>query len=104
MSRGPDIGTLLVRALYRLSCAAGCPLEIVESDWVRWSSATFNGARHAMTWHAAPSDTLDGWLAALPDADFTLRGHLLADVAVAAVTRTADKVRIEIEALTVTEG
>lgn len=104
MSRGPDVGTLLVRALYRDSVAAGCPLEIIDSDWVRWASATFNGARHAMTWCAAPSDTLDAWLAALPDADLTLRGHLLADVAVTAVTRTADNVRIEIEALTVSEG
>ena len=104
MSRGPDIGTLLVRALYRLSCAAGCPLEIVESDWVRWASATFNGARHVMVWRAVPSAALDDWLAALPEAEVALRGHLLADIVVAAVTRTADEARIEIAALTVMEG
>lgn len=104
MSRGPDIGTLLVRALYRLSCTAGCPLEIVESDWVRWASATFSGARHAQVWCAAPSAALDDWLAALPEADVVLRGHLLADIVVSAVTRTADTVRIEIAALTVTEA
>lgn len=100
MSRGPDIGTLLVRALYRDSCRAGCALEIRESDWVRWSSATFCGARHMMTWSAAPSPALDAWLIALPDADFILRGHLLADVSVARLSRAADIVQIEMEALT----
>lgn len=104
MSRGPDVGTLLVRALYRDSVAAGCPLEIVDSDWFRWASATFNGARHAMRWNAAPSATLDAWLATLPEADIVFRGHLLADIVVAAVTRSAENVRIEIEALTVTES
>lgn len=104
MSRGPDVGTLLVRALYRLSCTAGCPLEIVESDWVRWASATFTGARHAMIWRAAPSVALDDWLAALPEAEVALRGHLLADITVSAVTRTAECTGVELAALTITDG
>lgn len=101
MSRGPDIGTLLVRTLYRDSVAKNCPVEIVASDWMRWASATFVGARHAMTWTALPSPALETWLAGLPEADFDLRGHLLADLTIAAVTRTATSVGIEIEALTV---
>lgn len=100
MSRGPDAGTLLVRALYRESCRAGCPLEIVEADWVRWASVTFTGARHVIIWTATPSAALDTWLAGLPHAELPLRGHLLADITVAGLTRTADSVRIELEALT----
>jgi hypothetical protein len=100
MSRGPDAGTLLVRAIYRDSCRAGCPLEIVDADWVRWASATFTGARHALRWTALPSAILDQWLADLPETDLPLRGHLLADIVVAALRRTPDQVTIEIEALT----
>lgn len=103
MSRGPDIGTLLVRALYRDSCRAGCPLEIRDSDWARWASATFCGARHVMRWTAAPSPALDAWLATLPDADFILRGHLLADVSVTGISRSADSVQVNMEALTLEE-
>lgn len=101
MSRGPDVGTLLIRTLYRDSVAKGCPVEIIASDWVRWASATFVGARHALTWTALPSPALEEWLAGLPEAEFDLRGHLLADLNVMAVTRTATSVGIEIEALTV---
>jgi hypothetical protein len=99
--RGPDVGTLLVRALYRASCAARCPLEIVTADSVRWASATFTGARHATSWTALPSPALDAWLAALPEKEFELRGHLVADLVVQAVRRTATAVALEIEALTV---
>ena len=101
MSRGPDAGTLLVRALYRSACAAGCPLEIADSDWVRWASATFTGARHTIRWTALPSPALDAWLAALPDADLLLRGHLVADIHVAGLTRDSSGVTIELEALTI---
>lgn len=103
MSRGPDAGTLLERALYRASCDAGCPIQIVESDWVRWASATFLGARHAITATALASPALDAWLATLAEAEWTLRGHLVADISVAGVTRAGNDVRIEIEALTVAE-
>ena len=99
--RGPDVGTLLVRALYRASCRAGCPLEIVTADWVRWASATFTGARHATIWTALPSPALDAWLATLPETEFDVRGHLVADVGVQAVSRNAADVTVEIEALTV---
>ncbi len=101
MSRGPDIGTLLVRTLYRDSVAKRCPVEIVSSDWVRWASATFVGARHAMTWTGSPSPALDAWIAGLSDAEFDLRGHLLADLTIRAVSRTATSVGFEVEALTV---
>ena len=103
MSRGPDVGTLLVRALYRDAGRAGCALSIEESDWVGWASTTFSGARHAMRWSALPSPALDRWLAGLADTELDIRGHLVADITVAGVARSADAVSLEIEALTLAQ-
>ena len=92
---------MLVGALHRASIGARCPLKIVTSEWTRWSSATFNGARHISTWLAAPSAALDTWLLSLPDVEFALRGNLVADIALASISRTPHRVEMKIEALTV---
>ncbi len=98
MSRGPDAATLLERRLRLSAEAAGVTIAIVASDWTRWASATFNGARHRLT--LASADTgFAPWLAGLGEADLPLRGHLVADLTVAA--RRGDAV--EIEVLTVEE-
>lgn len=102
MSRGPDAATLLARALTLGAEAAGCPIRIAASDWQRWASATFRGARHTLTIEAAPSLALDAWLAGLPETEFTLRGNLVADLTVERVVR-AEQVTVEIEALTLEE-
>ena len=62
MSRGPDAATLLERALLAAADSAGCPVAIVASDWTRWASATFTGARHSLTLTAPASPRLDCWL------------------------------------------
>lgn len=101
MSRGPDSGTLLGRALVAAATAAGCPVMLASSDWSRWQSATFTGARHMLTLEASPSFQLDAWLTALPDAEFRLRGHLVADIAVAQIERAGGRVVLCLEALTI---
>lgn len=101
MSRGPDIATLLERALAASAVRAGCPLAIVEADWERWASATFTGARHRLTLCAQGGERLDAWLAMLPEMEFAIRGHLVADLTVVGVERASDKAAIRIEALTV---
>ena len=101
MSRGPDAGALLERALVGSAADAGIRLTVCAADWSRWASVTFSGARHRMSVSAAPSPQLDVWLAALPEAEFRLRGHLLADLALAGERRSAELVEIELEALTV---
>ncbi|UYY59801.1 hypothetical protein [Sphingomonas sp. S2-65] len=103
MSRGPDSGTLLGRALLAAAAAAGCPARLTGSDWSRWASATFTGARHTLTLEAPPSIQLDAWLAALPEAEFRLRGHLVADIAVAGMERDNGRVLLCLEALTIEE-
>jgi hypothetical protein len=92
---------LLVRALGRDADRAGCPVEIGATDWTRWASATFSGARHMIRLSAAASRQLDDWLTALPEAEIDLNGHLLASVAVESIQRSGEQVVIELEALTV---
>lgn len=101
MSRGPDAATLLARALAADARAAGCPVTIAAADWSRWASATFTGARHLLRLSAPPSPALIVWIAALPEAEFALRGHLVADLSVAAVHHDGAEVAIELEVLTV---
>ncbi len=101
MSRDTDAATRLARALEKHARLAGCPVEIVQSDWQAWASATFTGARHQMTLAAIPSAKLERWLATLSEADIDLRGHLLADIAIIAARRGPARVEIDLEALTV---
>lgn len=101
MSRGPDAATQLERALAESAARAGCPIRIAAADWQRWASATFAGARHALTLESAASPTFDSWLAALPEAEFALRGNLVADLTVDSRTRAGDVAVARIEVLTV---
>ncbi|MDP5280257.1 hypothetical protein Q9Q95_15115 [Sphingomonas sp. DG1-23] len=103
MSRGPDAATQLERALLAAAAAAGCPVAIATADWTRWTSATFTGARHALTLVAPPSPMLDCWLVGLNEAEFALRGYLVADIDVVRMTREGDTVTVALEALTVEE-
>ncbi|WP_423601859.1 hypothetical protein [Sphingomonas sp. MS122] len=101
MSGRLDAGTQLERVLVRTAEAEGIALTILAADWTSWASATFTGARHRITIATIGSPLLDRWLAALPEAEFRLRGHLVADMVVAGERRARDRVEIELEALTV---
>lgn len=101
MSRGPDAATRLERALLSAARDAGVCAEIAAADWQRWASVTFTGARHQLTLTAIACPAAHGWLAALPEHEFELGAHLVADLAVAAVRDDGEKLEIEIEALTV---
>lgn len=103
MSRGPDVATLLTRALTASAEAVGCPVAVIAADGSRWASATFTGARHMLRLSAPPSPGLIAWIAALPEAEFALRGHLVADLSVAAVRHASAEITIELEILTVEE-
>jgi len=103
MSRGADGEAGLLRALIGQAAAAGLAIDILRSDWTRWASATFVGARHVVTLAAPDSDALDAWLAELPEAEFAVPGHLVADLAVEQIQRAAGQVTATIEVLTVEE-
>jgi hypothetical protein len=101
MSRGPDAATLLERALCRAAADAGVTMTVDSVESARWSSVTFTGARHEVRISAPHSPALDGWLADLPEQEFRMPGHLVADLAVAAISREGGIVRAGIEMLTV---
>lgn len=103
MSRGPDAATLLGRALTRSAAAAECAVTLVSADWSRWASATFTGARHSVSLSAPPSPALIAWIAALPEAELVLRGHLVADLSIVAARHAGADIMIELEILTVEE-
>lgn len=88
MSGAANATALLERALVRMAKQAGVDITIATTEWTRWASATFTGARHHIHLIASPSPALSGWVATLQEAEFTLSGHLVADLVVTS-TRTA---------------
>ena len=103
MSRGPDVATLLERALLESARTADCPLALRVSAMTRWASVTFTGAKHLLTLTGEASSELDAWLAALPEAEFALRDHLVADMVVLSVRREEGSAAVVLEVLTVEE-
>ena len=101
MSRGPDVTAQLERALLKSARAAGCPLELIKSEMTRWASVTFSGTHHWLTLTGEISSALEAWLEALPEADFRLRDHVVADLILFAIEREYGAVAMIVEVLTV---
>lgn len=101
MSRWPDPATQLERALMRGAADAGIALHVESAASTPWASVTFTGARHHLRVVAPASPALNAWLAGLPEAEFHLRGHLVADLAVAAEAHTGGQAEATLEILTV---
>ena len=69
-----------------------------------WASVTFTGARHRIAFSLdgdGAGEAADSFLGSLAEAEFDLRGHILADVSLAGEERAEGTVRISLEALTV---
>ena len=101
MSRGQDAETLLARALDEAAAAAGAELAVTGAERTRWASATFTGARHALTLAGRDGDAARAWLGGLAELELRLRGHLVADIAVNAVAQADGGISAQVEALTV---
>lgn len=101
MSR--DATTALLRALAgAFGDLPGYAVEAISSR--AWSSATFTGARHVVQVRLAGDGAVaaaDAVAANLSEREFTLRGHVLADIALVSREATAGIERLRIEALTV---
>jgi len=97
MSRWPDVAIQLARALQRSEPG----ISVVRHESTPWASVTFAGARHRLTIEARATPEFEGWLAALSEKEFALRGHLVADLAVRSIERRDGLATAEIEALTV---
>jgi hypothetical protein len=98
-----DATSSLLRAVrMHLQHPGGFILEEIISR--SWASVTFSGARHLLAFRLeGPGAEQAGarFLADLDAAEFELRGHILADIALLSEERRPDWVRIRLEALTV---
>lgn len=99
-----DVGARLDRALANAALAAGLEAAVIDHRSRPWASATFTGTRHAVTLLAKRSPTLGGWVAALPDAELPLRGHLVASLAVDGIEDNGHEVWLALTVLTIEEG
>lgn len=99
MKRGPDSGTLLLRALAGSARAADVRATFAPVRETAWRSATFSGARHVISGETVDGD--DDWLRRLPDAEVALPGHVLAELTVGAIDREGARTRFVLRALTV---
>jgi hypothetical protein len=82
---GRDAARALIAALVAAALTAQIILTVADVEERPWASATFSGGRHVL------SVELDGdgaaiskWLAGLPEAQWAMRYHIVADIAVAA--------------------
>lgn len=73
---------------------------IASSRQRNWASATFSGARHSFAIETGlPPAKLDS----LSDHEFTLSGHIVADICVVEFRSGSSGCALEVEALTVEE-
>jgi hypothetical protein len=97
-----DATSALLRAIRLNLNFGGFVVEEITSR--SWASVTFCGARHELAFRLEGPDAeqaADRFLANLDAAEFGLRGHVLADIALMAEERRPGCVRISLEALTV---
>ncbi|MDO6416355.1 hypothetical protein Q4F19_18360 [Sphingomonas sp. BIUV-7] len=69
-----------------------------------WASATFSGARHRLEICLPSAAAVAAFEDGLADAQFALRGHLVADIVVAGRRAAGAGTLLEIEALTIEES
>jgi hypothetical protein len=98
-----DATTALLRAIRgAFESFAGFVLEDIRSR--SWASVTFSGARHTLAFRLegeGAEAAAERFVEGLEAADFTLRGHILADIALIGEEREPGRARIQLEALTV---
>ncbi|SFF99519.1 hypothetical protein SAMN05518801_10570 [Novosphingobium sp. CF614] len=76
------------RLLSEVLTLAGPRAELVRHTERAWSSVTFSGTRHTIALAFAEVEAIaqgEAYLAALPEHEFTIPAHLVADAAVVAV-------------------
>ena len=102
--RGPDAGTLLIRGLRGHAGAAGVTMNVATIACTPWASATFVGTQHQLTILADPVPGLRDWIDGLPEAEFAMRGHIVADLTVDRVETIGDREHVMIAVLTLIDA
>jgi len=101
-----DAATALLRALCFHFVHFDGTFRVDELSSRGWASVTFSGARHRIAFSltgAGAGAAADAFLDGVGEAEFDLRGHILADIAVVGEERdgAGDRVQIRLDALTV---
>ena len=101
-----DAATALLRGIGASFRGFAGQFRVDELSSRSWASVTFTGARHQLAFTLegeGAAAAADAFRAAMAEAEFDLRGHILADIALAGEERTeaGDRVGMRIEALTV---
>lgn len=102
-----DAATAFLRAIRGSFVSFGGRFTLHELVSRGWASVTFSGARHRIAFSLdgdGAGEAADAFLGTLGDAEFDLRGHILADMSLAGEERGEGKVRISLEALTVEDS
>ena len=80
---------------------------LTEANSIDWQSLTFTGERHRLVMRITDGDAesvADALTDGLADAEFSIPGHIVADIAAISTVREADgSVLVRIEALTVAD-
>ena len=96
-----DAGELLAAALVELGNSSA---HIVRREGTNWASATFTGMRHKVEMQFPGMKAIEAGrtlASILPEHEFTLRGHIVADISAKRSVETDGVLTLEIEALTV---
>jgi hypothetical protein len=102
--RGPDAGTLLIRALRGQATAAGVTMHVESIACTPWASATFVGTLHRLTVAAVAVPSLRDWIDGLPEAEFAMRGHIVADLSVESIETIGDREHVTLGVLTLIDA
>ena len=102
--RGPDAGTLLIRALRGHAATAGLTMHVESIACTPWACATFVGTLHRLTIAAVAVPGLRDWIGGLPDAEFAMRRHIVADLVVDHVETIGEREHVTIAVLTLIDA
>ena len=74
------------------------PIDVLTESTRDWSSATFMGMQHVLTFETTATAAL---IDALCDIDLPMSGHFVADVGMLGAVASANKTQVMIEVLTI---
>lgn len=104
-ARAPHVRRPWLHLLSAVLQLAGGKAELLRHAERPWASATFSGSRHTIALSFTGEDAVadgEAFIAALPDHEFTLPRHIVADAAISAVEHGLDPaphMTVEVELL-----
>lgn len=91
-------------ALVRAARAVGASIVVVQDDFTRWASTTFDGGQHLVKIEGRASAELDAWLDQLEGSEIRIPGHLVVELKIATLKRNAADVVAHLCGMTLAEA